>query len=274
MSKPRLSIVMPSLNQAQYLEEAICSILDQGYPELEFMILDGGSRDGSREIIERYAPHLAYWRSGPDRGQSDAIAWGFGRATGDLWGWINSDDALLPGALAQIARAYRDHPGGGIFGGNYLLMDADSRIIRCKRHPANAAWFARHGIFAFNPAGSFFRGRDYEQVGGLRLDLHYVMDTDLFIRLAAHGASYVHVPRYLSLFRKHGGQKTTALNDRTMAEHRQLLRELLPESIGLWTKERRWRLIFRCWQLINGNYLRMSLDTLKYRGRHWRDLKL
>src|SRR5665648_378984 len=103
MKFPRISIVMPSFNQGVFLEEAIRSILDQHYPNLEFMILDGQSTDNSQAIIERYASCLAYWQSKPDQGQSDAIVQGMSRATGDLLGWVNTDDALLPGSLDAIA---------------------------------------------------------------------------------------------------------------------------------------------------------------------------
>jgi glycosyltransferase involved in cell wall biosynthesis len=274
MQPPLISIVMPSFNQADYIEEAICSIIDQDYPNLEFMVFDGGSTDGSREIIEKYAPRLAFWRSGPDRGQSDAIAQGFARAQGDLLGWVNSDDALLPGALNRIARAYRENPAGGIFGGNYILMDEAGRIIRCKRHPANAGWFARRGIFAFNPPGSFFRNQDYWAVKGLRIELHYVMDTDLYIRMVSNGARYVHVDRYLSFFRKHRDQKTTALLEDALREEKKMQEELWPAPLRRYARQKRWGVLFRLWQVINGNYLRMQLDTLKLKGTHWQTLPL
>lgn len=103
---PCITIIMPSLNQSRYIEESIQSILDQNYPELELLILDGGSTDGSQEIIRRYSDHLAYWHSRPDKGQTDALIQVFSRATGELMGWLNSDDILLPEALFQIIQAY------------------------------------------------------------------------------------------------------------------------------------------------------------------------
>jgi glycosyltransferase involved in cell wall biosynthesis len=266
---PRISIIMPSFNQGMFLEEAIRSILDQRYPDLEFMILDGGSTDSSRAIIEQYAPSLAYWRSEPDGGQSDAIAQGMARATGDLLGWVNSDDALLPGSLGAIARAWRENPTGGLFGGNYILFDKSGRITRCKRHPANSGWFAHHGIFTFNPPGSFFKRQDYEAVGGLRTDLHYVMDNDLYLRMIARGTRYIYIDRYLSVFRQHEGQKPTVFRQKAQAEMARWKRELLPAGLRRYVLQRRWRWLFRWWQVINGNYLRMYLDTARLRGRQW-----
>jgi len=269
MNLPRISIVMPSFNQGMFLEEAIRSILDQHYPNLEFMILDAQSTDNSRVIIDKYAASLAYWRSEPDQGQSDAIAQGLARATGDLLGWVNSDDALLPGSLSAIARAWQENPTGGLFGGNYILFDKSGRITRCKRHPANSGWFAQHGIFSFNPPGSFFKRQDYEAVGGLRTDLHYVMDNDLYLRMIARGTRYIYVNRYLSVFRQHEGQKPTVFRQKAQAEMERWQRELLPAKLRRYAVQKRWRWLFRVWQVINGNYLSMYLDTAKLRGRLW-----
>jgi len=271
MSLPRISIVMPSFNQEPYLEEAIVSILSQDYPNLEFMIFDGGSSDGSRAIIEKYADRLAYWQSQPDRGQSDVIIQGFSRATGDLIGWINSDDVLLPGTLRAVALAFQQNPGGGLFGGNYILMDQFGRMRRCKRHPASAGWFAQFGIFAFNPPGSFYRLQEYRAVGGVRLDLQYAMDNDLYIRMIANGTRYVHIPRYLSLFRQHGAQKTSACREECLTETRRLYGEW-PQPLARRGGQKRWEYLFRLWQLLNGNYIRMLLDTYRWRGKHWQSL--
>jgi glycosyltransferase involved in cell wall biosynthesis len=274
MPPPRITIVMPSFNQGEYLEEAMRSILDQGYVNLEFMVLDGGSRDNSSAIIEKYAHRLAYWQSRPDGGQSDALAQGFARATGDLWGWINSDDALLPGALDAIGRAAQVCPAAGLYGGNYMLMDQAGRVTRCKRHPANAGWFAGRGIFAFNPPGSFFRPRYYQAVGGVRRDLHFAMDNDLYFRMIAQGAMYVHVDRYLSVFRQHAAQKPTVHRQAAAAEMARLCREEWPQPLSRYARQRRWRWLYRAWQTLNGNYLRMALDTLKLKGRRWQDVVL
>lgn len=265
---PRITVVMPSFNQAAFIDEAIQSILAQNYSNLEFMILDGGSTDGSKEIIERYSKYLAYWHSKPDNGQTDALIQGFERATGDLMGWINSDDVLLPGALHSIAQAYISNPEGGLFGGNYVLIDQDSRIIRCKRHPAQAAWFARKGLCIVNP-GSFFKREDYKAVGGLHYDLHYVMDYDLCIRMMANGTGFTHTEKYLMAFRRHVASKTYA-----HASHAR--DELKYAALKYWPNNVRFpgaasKAIYRVYQLLNGNYARMTLETWFARGRHWRE---
>src|SRR6266849_8649816 len=110
MRLPRLSIVTPSYNQGGYLGQTIESVLSQDYPDLEYIVLDGGSRDGSVEIIRKVEPRLAYWRSSPDGGQTAALREGFERATGEVLGWLNSDDWLEPGALRTVGESFAAHP--------------------------------------------------------------------------------------------------------------------------------------------------------------------
>jgi glycosyltransferase involved in cell wall biosynthesis len=268
MTLPRISVIMPSFNQAAYLEEAICSALDQNYPNLEFMILDGESTDGSPEIIERYASHLAYWYSRPDGGQSAAIDCGMSRATGALAGWLNSDDVLLPGALQSVAEAYLERPEGGLFGGNLMFINRDGIITGFLRMPANADWFARKGVFAVSGPGSFYCTRLYHDVGGIRHDFHYAMDNELYIRMILNGACYVYIDRYLAAFRRHAGQKTTAQREMAIAETRKLDAEL--RKRGLSYRSTKAVMLYYLWQTVNGNYSKKWLHARHARRRHWR----
>ncbi len=267
MTLPRITVIMPSFNQATYLEEAICSVLDQAYPNLEFMILDGGSTDGSPRIIERYAPHLACWCSRPDGGQSAAIDYGMSRATGALAGWLNSDDALLPGALQCIAQAHLERPDAGLYGGNLVFMDQEGIITGFLRMPSNAAWFARHGLFAFSGPGSFYRTSDYHAVGAVRHDLHYIMDTELYMRMMLHGVRFAYIDRYLAAFRRHARQKTTAMRDKVNVEIRNLNAELQMQGISY--RSARVLALYYIWQTMNGNYLKKRLHAIAARGQHW-----
>src|SRR5579859_2701917 len=124
----RITIVTPSLNQAAYLERTISSVLDQGYPELEYLVFDGGSTDGSVEILRRYADQIAYWESEQDRGQSHALNKGFERATGELVGWINSDDYYRPGAFAAAAEAFEANPEAEWVCGACRYLNADGSL--------------------------------------------------------------------------------------------------------------------------------------------------
>jgi len=183
MGRPTVSVVMPSYNQARFLDEAIRSVLAQRDEIHEFFVLDGGSTDGSRGIIESYAGSMEFWRCEKDNGQSDAIAQGFARATGDVLTWINSDDALLPGAVAAARDAFAADASLGFVEGDTLVIDEDSRVIRCdKRAGPSKAW-ARFGYLRVHQPSSFFRRDVFERVGGLDPDLHCAMDTDLWYRI-------------------------------------------------------------------------------------------
>jgi glycosyltransferase involved in cell wall biosynthesis len=270
MDYPCITIVMPSYNQASYLEEAICSVLDQNYPNLEFMILDAGSTDGSRTIIERYAHALSYWRSAPDDGQSAAIDEGLGRSTGDLAGWLNSDDVLLPGSFQVLAQAYCEHPTAGLFAGNLAFIDAQGLITGFLRMPAQAEWFARRGVFAVSGPGSLFRTADYRAAGGVRHDLHYVMDNELYLRMMLRGTRCAYIDRYLAGFRRHRQQKTSAFKDRVQQESMWLDQELRTKY-NIPYNSARARAGYYFWQTLNGNYLKKRVHLLSARGRLWRE---
>ena len=184
---PLISVVTPSYNQARFLEQCIESVLGQGYPRLEYLIVDGGSTDGSVEIIRRYADRLSSWVSEPDHGQGDAINKGFARARGELVAWLNADDFYLPGALLAAAEAYRNDPQASFYFGDGFRVGEDGT--------ARAAFFP-HGpqpydeaamIFGMNyvlqPA-TFMRREPLAAIGHLDAELHYGLDTDLWIRLA------------------------------------------------------------------------------------------
>jgi glycosyltransferase involved in cell wall biosynthesis len=186
---PRITIVTPSLNQAAYLERTIRSVLDQGYPDLEYLVFDGGSTDGSVEILQQYDGQITYWESEPDRGQSHAVNKGFERATGEIVGWINSDDYYLPGAFATAAAAFEANPEADWVCGacRYLNPDGSLETVWRPRLPRGprAAW-------AYEPwyvpqASSFWRRSTLERIGGLREDFHFAMDVELGLRLAIAG---------------------------------------------------------------------------------------
>jgi glycosyltransferase involved in cell wall biosynthesis len=182
---PRISIVTPSFNQAQYLEAAIRSVLLQGYPNLEFIVMDGGSTDGSMDIIRHYGKLIDFWVSEPDAGQSDAISQGFSRANGSILGWLNSDDLLLPGALSAVALAFHKSPGMGLFYGGAEIIDAEGHFVRTYNdfRPYDYEVLLHDDNIIPQPS-AFFSTEIWRECGPLRVDLHYVMDWDLWIRIA------------------------------------------------------------------------------------------
>jgi glycosyltransferase involved in cell wall biosynthesis len=180
---PSITIVTPSFNQAQFLERTIRSVLDQEYPGLEYLVMDGGSADGSVEIIRRYAERLTYWTSGPDAGQAAAINAGWRMAQGEIIAWQNSDDVYLPGALQAAGQAFRDHPEAVIVYGQTRRVDAEGHSL------GTMGSAFRHRTLLYSHQliplpSAFFRRSAVEAVGMLDESLHYSMDLDLLLRLA------------------------------------------------------------------------------------------
>src|SRR5687768_1094026 len=172
MMKTRITVVTPSFNQAGFLDQTIRSVLSQREHAHEYFVVDGGSTDGSVDVIRRHAGRIDWWVSEKDRGQSDAIAKGFARATGDVLCWLNSDDLYLPGALEAARRAFDEHPEWDALTAYHVRMDAESRIISAHRIPRQSPRLARWGIHPVNQQTCFFRRSMYERVGGIDLSLH------------------------------------------------------------------------------------------------------
>jgi glycosyltransferase involved in cell wall biosynthesis len=185
---PKISIVTPSYNQAKFLEEAIRSVLLQGYPNLEYIIMDGGSTDGSKEIIQKYRSLLSYVRIGPDGGQAAAIAEGFNHASGDILAWLNSDDRYLPGALFRVAQFFTTHPDVVFISGDVNFINVQGQILeRIYSVRPNRTITANIGIHCWPQPGCFWRRWAYQEAGGIDTSLQFCMDRDLFIRLIGIG---------------------------------------------------------------------------------------
>jgi GT2 family glycosyltransferase len=225
---PLISIVTPSFRQAAYIERTIESVLAQNYPRLEYVIQDGGSTDGTVEIIERHAARLLAWRSARDEGQAQAINLGFAGTTGEIMAWLNSDDLLLPGTLAYVARYFAEHPEVDAVYGNRILIDEHDREIGrwiLPRHDDGVLPWAD-----FVPQETLFWRRTlWDKVGGgVDESFRFAMDWDLLLRFRKAGASMVRLPYCLGAFRIHEAQKTSAaINDIGAQEMGRLrLREL------------------------------------------------
>lgn len=212
----KFSIITPCYNSGKFIEATIRSVMDQGHPDVEHIVMDGGSKDDTLDTLKRF-PHLQ-WASEKDKGQSDAINKGFRRCTGDILAWQNADDVYLPGAFAAVERCFREHPEVDLVYGDYQRIRSDGSWI-CDVHARDwNLWLFAHGRFVPMQPATFWRRRVYEDLGELDLDLHYCMDVDFFAR-AARKYSFRRIPAMLGQFRVHDESKTqNSLNARKVHE--------------------------------------------------------
>jgi len=222
---PKISIVTPSYNQGQFIEETIRSVLLQGYPDLEYIIIDGGSTDESVEIIRKYERWITFWVSEPDSGQTNAINKGFKRSTGEIVAWLNSDDLYTVDALFTAAKAFAEQPHSAVVYGKIDTVDADTSILS---HTGTSILtrigtslllhikpreFDLEELYRYDyipqPA-SFISAEAIKKIGFLDERFHYTMDYDLWVRLGQKGAVMQYIPKTLAWFRFHGSSKTVS----------------------------------------------------------------
>lgn len=207
LSWPRISIITPSYNQAQFLEETILSVLNQAYPNLEYIIIDGGSTDNSVKIIKKYAGILSYWISESDMGQSNGINKGLLRATGDILAYINSDDIYLPGIFKYIARYYMDNPKCYISTGNDYIINTKSGILYYQHDRFFRKSEIEAGVNRIRQHTVFWRREVYKKVGLFNEKLHYSMDFEYWLR-ASRYFKFHHIDKPIACYRLHDHTKS------------------------------------------------------------------
>lgn len=230
---PSISIVTPSFQQAPFVGRALDSVLGQNYPKLEYFVQDGGSTDGTTEVLRLYADRLAGWASQKDGGQSQAINLGFARASGDIMAWLNSDDLLLPGALHRVGEFFAQHPDVDVVYGHRILIDEEDREIGRWVLPAHDDEVLSWADFI--PQETLFWRRSIWEKAGGRIDesFRFAMDWDLLQRFRSAGARMVRLPDFLGAFRIHGAQKTSAqINEIGMEEMARLRRRALGREVS------------------------------------------
>lgn len=217
-SCPRVTIVTPSFNQARFLEQTILSVIGQDYPNIEYIIIDGGSTDGSVDIILRHADSLAYWESKPDKGQTHAINKGWRRATGEYLWWLNSDDALPENAIRTAVDFLMSHPEVDLVYGDQYLIDEEGKMLRRHNYrdfDFNAFILYWHDI---SQAGALARRRVLDRIGFLDEGKHFLMDRDYWLRLALAGGKIAHLAEPMAYFRVYPMSKTQTGSSKSVSE--------------------------------------------------------
>ena len=221
MSFPLISVVVPSYNHAHFIRQTLDSVLEQGYPALQLVVVDGGSQDGTAEILKAYASDLYWWVSEPDRGQTDALIKGFSRTTGDIQCWLNSDDLLEPWTLAEVGAWFARNPSGDVVFGDMTWIDESGRELRAQREIPFNRFIWMHTYNYVPGMSTFWRRHVYEAVGGLDARFNLAMDADLWIRMADITKLH-HVRRSWSRMRFYASQKNLRLREASDREDQRI----------------------------------------------------
>ena len=263
-SLPKITVITPSFNQAAYLEKTIQSILNQNYPNLEYIIIDGGSTDGSVDIIKRYASKLAYWVSEPDEGQSHAINKGLMKSTGDWVCWQNSDDIFYPNSFQYVAQVIQKMPKLEFIIGDINLIDENDKLIRpmCYVKPTYQSLIAE-GMVLTNQA-AFWKRCVHNDIGWLDENLHYGFDYEWFLRLLKHTKQSWHISKTIGALRYHSETKTS------------LNQVKFQEEFGIILEGKSMNLIARLFYIVRRLFLTLANGKFTYvfNGLKIRSLKL
>lgn len=261
----RVSIVVPSFNHDRFIEATLRSLLAQREDgvDLEILVMDGGSSDGTQAILERFDAEIDHWVSEPDEGQAHALAKGFTRCTGEVMGWLNSDDVLLPGALATVMSYIDRKPAVDLVYGDAVWMDIDGRAIKTQYEVSFDLPMLLWGYNYIPQPSTFWRRAIWEKSGGIDQSCDCAFDFALWLSMIKQGAAVAHLPRLLSGFRFYAEQKNQRLRAMSDAEDRRLVSKFIGREVS-----NAERLTRRAYHRTRRALIRAAVGSLAKRGEH------
>lgn len=268
MPSPLISIVIPSFNHGAFIEQALRSVLSQDYPSLELIVMDGGSKDGTVEVIEQFEPRLKHWESQPDEGPADALNKGFSHATGDILGVLNADDFLLPDCLATVAREFSANPAADVVAGHGYFATPSGELGMPTFSDKWSFKRFRYGACVLVQPATFFRRSAFERTGGFRRSGSVCWDMELWADMALSGARFHAVDAFMAAFRLHGESLTGRAELRDRRRHDALA---VMEQLGGRPETRVDRLLHYLYRL--SKFVRHPLRTLRQRVYFYSTLK-
>lgn len=271
LNLPKISVITPSYNQAEFIERTILSIISQNYPNLEYIICDGGSTDNTIDIIKKYDKQINWWISEKDKGQTDAINKGMKKATGDIVCWINSDDVLLPGALYNVANYFNKHPECDFANGYTIEIDKEDRILKFS-HIIMNKFFFKKGCYNISQQGMFWKRELFNKTGYLDETFHAKMDVEWLIRVHEHNANIQLIKKHLGAIRIYGETKT-ALGGQIWSDDAQKIKERYNNQY-LYNKKTIFFFLFALYKMLNGCYIKNIICNLLYRGKKYNKINL
>ena len=240
----KISIVTISYNQEQFLEKAILSVIKQNYPDLEYIIVDPGSTDGSREIIEKYRDHIDHILFEPDKGPADGLNKGFQQATGEIWGYLNADDMLAYQTCQKVNDFFTCHQNIDVVSGHgYIVDENDKMLHKIFSHQFDLKSYAMHCCVLVQQS-TFFRPQLFNQVGGFNKTNLVCWDGELMVDYALSGAKFAVVHDYWSYFRVYPNSITTSsyFDQARQAEHERIMNKIGVQTVGIWDYRWQWLL--------------------------------
>ena len=218
---PRISVVMPTYRQGKFIEKSILSILNQQYPNTELIVIDGGSDDCTIEVLKKYENEISYWITEKDFGQSDALNKGFKKATGEIYGWLNSDDLYLPGTFKKVLSAFSENSDKFLIFGDWLTIDENDFTIDLNHAFDFSLNHFKYESFHLNAQSMFWRSSVHKKFSGFDINLHNTMDYQMILEFGINQgqASFHRIPNVLGAFRRYDGQKTNGFTPLVLDEH-------------------------------------------------------